>query len=58
MERSNIKKVLYETIYLTIACIITAFAVNNILRPNGLITSGITGIAIILEKYTDRKSVV
>lgn len=53
MNTSNIKKFLYETIYLTIGCIITAFAVNNILKPNGLITSGITGIAIILEKYTN-----
>jgi uncharacterized membrane-anchored protein YitT (DUF2179 family) len=53
METSNIKKFLYETIYLTVGCIITAFAVNNILKPNGLITSGITGIAIILEKYTN-----
>jgi uncharacterized membrane-anchored protein YitT (DUF2179 family) len=31
--------------------VITAFSVNYILKPNGLITSGITGLAIILEKY-------
>lgn len=47
----NIKNFLYSTIYLTIGCFITAFSVNFILKPNGLITSGITGLAIILEKY-------
>lgn len=53
MDASKIKKFIYETIYLTIGCIFSAFAVNNILKPNGLITSGITGIAFILEKYTN-----
>ncbi|NLK65121.1 MAG: YitT family protein [Tissierellia bacterium] len=48
---NNLKKFFYETIYLTVGCLITAFSVNYILKPNGLITSGITGLAIILEKY-------
>jgi uncharacterized membrane-anchored protein YitT (DUF2179 family) len=48
---NNIKKFLYETMYLTVGCLITAFSVNYILKPNGLITSGIIGLAIILEKY-------
>lgn len=48
---NNFKKFLYDTIYLTVGCLITAFSVNFILKPNGLITSGITGLAIILEKY-------
>ncbi len=48
---NNIKKLLYDSVYLTIGCLITAFSVNFILKPNGLITSGITGLAIILEKY-------
>ncbi len=47
----NFKKFLYDSVYLTIGCLITAFSVNFILKPNGLITSGITGLAIILEKY-------
>lgn len=51
MKSLNIKKTIYDTIYLTIGCFITAFAVNYILKPNGLVTSGITGLAIILEKY-------
>ena len=51
MEKTNINKFFYNTIYLIVGCIITAFSVNYILKPNGLITSGITGLAIILEKY-------
>lgn len=50
MKSLNIKKFIYDTLYLTIGCFITAFSVNYILKPNGLITSGITGLAIILEK--------
>ena len=48
---NNFKKILYDTLYLSVGCFITAFSVNYILKPNGLITSGITGLAIILEKY-------
>jgi uncharacterized membrane-anchored protein YitT (DUF2179 family) len=51
MRNTNLKKLLNDTIYLTIGCLITAFSVNYILKPNGLITSGITGLAIVLEKY-------
>ena len=52
MEKFNLKKFMGNIIYLIIGCIITAFSVNYILKPNGLITSGITGLSIILEKYT------
>lgn len=51
MEKTNISKLFYNTIYLIVGCVVTAFSVNYILKPNGLITSGITGLAIILEKY-------
>lgn len=47
----NFKKIIYDTLYLIIGCFITAFSVNYILKPNGLITSGITGLSIVLEKY-------
>ncbi|WP_313340281.1 YitT family protein [Sedimentibacter sp.] len=47
----NIKKLFSNMVYLVTGCVITAFSVNYILKPNGLITSGITGLAIILEKY-------
>ncbi len=48
---NNIKKFIYDTFYLIAGCLITAFSVNFILKPNGLITSGITGLSIVLEKY-------
>nr|WP_312578584.1 YitT family protein [Sedimentibacter sp.] len=51
MKSIDYKKYISDTLYLTVGCFITAFAVNYILKPNGLITSGITGVAIILEKY-------
>ncbi|MCQ1530450.1 YitT family protein [Lutispora saccharofermentans] len=53
MDKINIKNLLNNIVYLTLGCFITAFSVNYILKPNGLITSGITGLAIILEKYVN-----
>lgn len=51
MNNTKLKKFISDTLYLIVGCLITAFAVNFILKPNGLITSGITGLSIILEKY-------
>ncbi|MFA5524204.1 MAG: YitT family protein [Tissierellales bacterium] len=51
MKRSNLEKKIGSFFYLIAGCVITAFSVNYILKPNGLITSGITGLAIILESY-------
>jgi uncharacterized membrane-anchored protein YitT (DUF2179 family) len=53
MNKYNIKSFLSSLAYLVVGSIITAFSVNYILKPNGLITSGITGLSIILEKYTN-----
>lgn len=53
MKKTNLGKMLSNFFYLVVGCLITAFSVNYILKPNGLITSGITGLAIILEKYTN-----
>ncbi len=53
MEKINLKNFINNIGYLTVGCVITAFSVNYILKPNGLITSGITGLAIIIEKYTN-----
>lgn len=36
-----------------LGCIITAFSIDCILKPNDLTTSGVTGIAIIIEKLTN-----
>lgn len=37
-------------VLMVIGCVITAFAASTILKPNGLCTSGITGLSILLEK--------
>ena len=52
-----LKKIINNTmvkdiVAIVIGCIITAFAINNILVPNALSTSGITGLALIAQKYT------
>lgn len=53
MGKVNLKDFIGNLIYLITGCVITAFSVNYILKPNGLVTSGITGLSIILEKYTN-----
>lgn len=57
MKKADRNKLFLDIIIVTIGCILTAFSITSILRPNGLITGGITGISIILEsiihiKYT------
>lgn len=49
-KESNNKKVALDLLFLTLGCVLLAFAITSILKPNGLITGGITGISIILDK--------
>lgn len=51
MGNKNYKKIVLDIIIVTIGCILTAFSITSILKPNGLISGGITGISIILEKF-------
>jgi len=51
MGDKNYKKIVLDIIIVTIGCILTAFSITSILKPNGLISGGITGISIILEKF-------
>ncbi|MFL0246212.1 YitT family protein [Candidatus Clostridium stratigraminis] len=51
MSKKNNKDFLSDIILVTIGCVLTAFSITSILKPNGLITGGITGISIILEKF-------
>ena len=53
MDEINVKTILYNMVYLFIGSFITAFSVNCILKPNGLITSGLTGLSIILESIVN-----
>lgn len=43
-------KSISDYIYVLIGNLLLAFAITSILEPNGLITGGITGISIILDK--------
>ncbi len=47
-----IKNKVKELLILIIACFLTGFASNSVLKPNGLNTSGTTGLAIVLEALT------
>lgn len=43
-------KLLIDAFYLTLGCSFLSFAITAILKPNNLITGGITGFSIVLEK--------
>lgn len=51
MKKVEYNKFLLDIIIVTIGCILTAFSITSILKPNGLITGGITGVSIILEGF-------
>ncbi|KAB3525591.1 YitT family protein [Alkaliphilus serpentinus] len=44
------KKTILDFAFLMVGCILLAFAITSILKPNGLVSGGITGISIILDK--------
>ncbi|MBM7562587.1 uncharacterized membrane-anchored protein YitT (DUF2179 family) [Fusibacter tunisiensis] len=53
----NPKKKIYDLLYVVFGSIILAIAITSILKPNGIITGGITGFSLVLEqifgiKYT------
>lgn len=50
MARWNIKKLLLDVLFLVGGCAALAFGITAILRPNGLITGGTPGLAIILAE--------
>lgn len=52
MRNLDIKKLLCDYLYVLLGCVLSAFAVTSILKSNGLVTGGITGISIILDKLT------
>lgn len=52
MRRFDLRKVLFDYFSIILGCILSAFAITSILKSNGLITGGIVGISIILDKVT------
>lgn len=48
--KQKIIKVFMDLLIVIIGCSISAFAITSILKPNGLITGGITGISLLFGK--------
>lgn len=44
------RKKIYDVIYVLAGSIIIALAITSILKPNGIITGGITGFSLVMEK--------
>lgn len=49
-KKSKLHKQLVDGIYVLLGCMFLSFAITVILKPNDLITGGITGFSIVLEK--------
>lgn len=50
MRKRDQDKRLIDMVYVLIGSIILAIAITSILKPNGIITGGITGFSLVLEK--------
>ncbi|MBU3110220.1 YitT family protein [Clostridium lacusfryxellense] len=55
MTKINLNENILDFIFVALGCVLIAFSITSILRPNGLITGGITGVSIILEKLINIK---
>ncbi|MBE0449544.1 MAG: YitT family protein [Clostridia bacterium] len=44
------KKKIYDILYVIAGSIVIALAITSILKPNGIITGGITGFSLVMEK--------
>lgn len=51
-KKSKLHKSIVDGMYLILGCFFLSFAITVILKPNNLITGGITGFSIVLEKVT------
>jgi len=53
MKKNDKNIRLIDLIYVGIGSILLAIAITSILKPNGIITGGITGLSLVLEKVFD-----
>lgn len=51
MKKIDYKKLILDYMTVLLGCFVLAFAITSILKPNGLMTGGITGLAILLERF-------
>ncbi len=49
MKNLEFKSKVLDFIFVALGCMLVAFSITSILKPNGLISGGITGISIIME---------
>ena len=42
----------WDSLYIIIGCVILSFSITAILKPNNLITGGVTGFSIVMESLT------
>lgn len=49
------KKMVLDMLFLLVGCALFAFAIASILKPNHLVTGGITGLSVILDKVLNIK---
>ena len=52
LKSPKAKQLLIDLIFILVGCAFTAFAVACVLTPNGMTTSGLTGLSKIVEKFT------
>lgn len=52
MKSLEVKNKAFDFIFVTMGCILVAFSITSILKPNELVAGGITGISIITEQIT------
>ncbi|MBS3995360.1 MAG: YitT family protein [Alkaliphilus sp.] len=50
MKKRDYKKLAIDGLYIILGCMILAFAITAILKPNGLTTGGVTGFSFIIDK--------
>lgn len=55
MEKCDLTETILNILFVSVGCILSAFAITSILKPNGLVTGGITGISIILSSLLNIK---
>ncbi len=52
MKGFDLRKALLDYFSIILGCMLSAFAITSILKSNGLVTGGIVGVSIILERVT------
>jgi uncharacterized membrane-anchored protein YitT (DUF2179 family) len=55
LKKIHFNKNAIDSLFVALGSVLIAFAITSILKPNGLITGGITGISIILERLIQIK---